>query len=172
MAGSTAGPGMPTTSAPDVPLPPPWDGASRVNILVMGYDFEANWDPNTRLCPCRSDTMIVFTIDPVTHTAGMISVPRDMWVNIPGFNSYNKINAALYLGDAYKIPGGGAELAMKTVENFLGIPIQYFALIDFTTFTRMIDTIGGVCLDIPSKIEVGVIYLNPGRLPWNRGTNA
>jgi LCP family protein required for cell wall assembly len=156
--GSTAGPGMPTTSAPQVPLPAPWDGASRVNILVMGYDFESNWDPNTRLCPCRSDTMIVFTIDPVSHTAGMISVPRDLWVNIPGFNSYNKINAALFLGDTYKLPGGGAELAMKTVENFLGIQIQYFALIDFTAFTKMIDTIGGVCLDIASEIKVGVLF--------------
>jgi LCP family protein required for cell wall assembly len=156
--GATAGLGMPTTSAPQVPLPPPWDGASRVNILVMGYDFESNWDPSVRLCPCRSDTMIVFTIDPVSHTAGMLSVPRDMWVNIPGFNAYNKINAALFLGDAYKIPGGGTELAVKTVENFLGIPIQYFALIDFTAFTKMIDTIGGVCLDIPSKIDVGVLF--------------
>jgi LCP family protein required for cell wall assembly len=168
VADSTAGPGMPTTSAPQVPLPPAWDGASRVNILVMGYDYEANWDPNTRLCPCRSDTMIVFTIDPVSHTAGMISVPRDMWVNIPGFNSYNKINAALFLGDLYKIPGGGAEEAMKTVENFLGIPIQYFALIDFTAFTKMIDTIGGVCLDIPSKIDVGVLF-EPGTVTLQPG---
>ncbi len=168
MAGITAGPEMPTTSAPQVPLPAPWDGASRVNILVMGYDFESNWDPNTRLCPCRSDTMIVFTIDPISHTAGMISVPRDMWVNIPGFNTYNKINAALYLGDAYKLPGGGAELAMKTVENFLGIPIQYFALIDFTAFTKMIDTIGGVCLDIPNKIEVGVLF-EPGTVTLEPG---
>ncbi len=157
---STAGPGVPTTNAPQVPLPAPWDGASRVNILVMGYDFESNWDPTTRLCPCRSDTMIVLTIDPVTKTAGMISVPRDMWVNIPGFNSYNKINAALFLGDAYKLPGGGTELALKTVENFLGIPIQYYALIDFTAFTKMIDTIGGVCLDIPTKIDVGVLFKN------------
>jgi LCP family protein required for cell wall assembly len=158
VAGSTAGPGVPTTSAPQIPLPPPWDGASRVSILVMGYDYESNWDPTNRSCPCRSDTMIVFTIDPVSHMAGMISVPRDMWVNIPEFNTYNKINAALFLGDTYKLPGGGPELAVKTVENFLGIPIQYFALIDFTAFTKMIDTIGGVCLDIASKIDVGVLF--------------
>jgi LCP family protein required for cell wall assembly len=88
----------------------------------------------------------------------MISVPRDMYVNIPGFDSYNKINAALYLGDLYKLPGGGPVLALKTVENFLGIPIQYYALLDFSVFESMIDTIGGVCLDIPTKIEVGVLY--------------
>ena len=146
----------PVGSVPQVELPPPWDGASRVNILVMGYDF-GDWTSD-RSCPCRSDTMIVLTIDPLNHTAGMISVPRDMYVNIPGFDSYNKINSALYLGDLYKLPGGGPVLAMKTVENFLGIPIQYYALVDFTVFERMIDTIGGVCLDIPAKVEVGVLY--------------
>jgi LCP family protein required for cell wall assembly len=166
VAGTTPGPSIPTISAPPVELPPPWDGASRVSILVMGYDF-GDW-ASERSCPCRSDTMIVFTVDPVSHKAGMISVPRDMWVSIPGFNAYNKINAALFLGDLYKIPGGGPALAMKAVENFLGIPIQYFALLDFTVFERMIDTIGGVCLDVASKIEVGVLYehgtvtLDPG----------
>ncbi len=155
VAGATS---LPTGNAPQVELPPPWDGASRVNILVMGYDF-GDWD-SERSCPCRSDTMIVLTIDPVSHTAGMISVPRDMWVNIPSFSSYNRINAALYLGDLYKLPGGGPGLAMKTVENFLGIPIQYFALVDFSAFEKMIDTIGGVCLNIPEKIDVGVLYQN------------
>ncbi len=104
--------------------------------------------------------MIVLTIDPATHTAGMISVPRDMWVNIPGFNTYNKINAALFLGDLYKLPGGGPELAMKTVENFLGVPIQYYALVDFTAFERIIDTIGGVCINVPEKIDIGILYQN------------
>jgi LCP family protein required for cell wall assembly len=144
------------SSAPLAELPPAWDGASRVSILVMGYDF-GDW-ASDRKCPCRSDTMIVLTVDPANHTAGMISVPRDMWVNIPGFDAYNRLNAALYLGDLYKLPGGGPALAMKTVENFLGIPIQYFALLDFTVFERMIDTIGGVCLDISTKIDVGVLY--------------
>ena len=151
-------PATPTVSVPQVPLPPPWDGASRVSILVMGYDF-GDWNKD-RTCPCRSDTMIVLTIDPVTKTAGMLSVPRDMYVNIPGFNSYNKINAALYMGDLYKLPGGGPILAMKTVENFLGIPIQYYALVDFTVFEKMIDTIGGVCLTVPVKVDVGVLYEN------------
>ncbi len=160
------GDATPTGSAPQIELPPPWDGASRVTILVMGYDF-GDW-ASERSCPCRSDTMIVLTIDPVSHTAGMISVPRDMWVSIPGL-SYNKINTALYLGDLYKVPGGGPELAKKAVENFLGTPIQYYALINFSVFENMIDTIGGVCLNIDTQIEVGVLYehgrvtLEPGR---------
>jgi len=146
------GTAAPTISAPQVELPPPWDGASRVNILFMGYDY-GDWSAD-RKCPCRTDTMIVFTLDPLSHSAGMLSIPRDMWVDIPGFDNYNKINVANFLGDLYKLPGGGPELAIKTVENFLGIPIQYYAMVDFTTFEKMIDTIGGICLVIPEEITI------------------
>lgn len=141
----------PILTAPQAALPPPWDGASRVNVLVMGYDY-GDWSADRR-CPCRSDTMIVFTIDPLSHTAGMLSVPRDMWVNVPNFG-YFKINTANYLGDLYKLPGGGAELARKTVENFLGIPIQYYVMLDFTTFEALIDAIDGVDVNVPAEITV------------------
>ncbi len=147
-----AGTAVPTISAPQVELPPPWDGASRVNILFMGYDY-GDWSAD-RSCPCRTDTMIVFTIDPLSHTAGMLSILRDMWVKIPGFDNYNRINTANFLGDLYKLPGGGPGLAIKTVENFLGIPIQYYAMVDFTTFEKMIDTIENVCLVIPEEITI------------------
>lgn len=143
-----------TLSAPDVPLPPPWDGASRVNVLVIGLRGGTNQD-----CPLCTDTMILLTIDPVTKTAGMLSIPRDMWVNIPGFG-YGKINSAYTLGDLYKIPGGGIGLTIKTVENFTGIPIQYYAQVDFDAFSRMIDDIGGICLNVPVKVKVGVLYEN------------
>jgi len=154
----------PTTSAPQIALPPPWDGASRVTILIIGLDF-GDWSAD-RNGPSRSDTMMLLTVDPVSKTAGMLSVPRDMWVNIPGFG-YNKINNAYAYGDQYKLPGGGPALAMKTVENFLGISIQYYAQVEFTTFEKMIDTIGGVCLTIPDEIKVGRTYehsvtLKPG----------
>jgi hypothetical protein len=110
----------PTLSAPQVPLPPPWDGASRVNVLILGL----RGGENNQGCPDCTDTMIVLTIDPVSKTAGMLSIPRDMWVSIPGFN-YNRINAAYTTGELYKLPGGGPGLTIKTVENFLGITIQY-----------------------------------------------
>ena len=158
------GEAIPTVSAPQVDMPPPWDGASRVTILVMGLDF-GDWSAD-RTGPSHTDTMLLLTIDPVTKTAGMLSVPRDMWVNIPGFG-YSKINNAYFFGELYHLPGGGPELAKKTVENFLGINIQYFARVEFTTFEKMIDTIGGVCLTIPEKITVGRTYehavtLEPG----------
>jgi polyisoprenyl-teichoic acid--peptidoglycan teichoic acid transferase len=141
----------PTLSAPQVQLPPAWDGASRVNVLILGLRGGDKQD-----CPNCTDTMIVLTIDPVSKTAGMLSIPRDMWVNIPGFYN-NRINAAYNTAELYKLPGGGPALSIKTVENFLGIPIQYYAQIDFSAFEKMIDDIGGICMDVPVKVEVGVL---------------
>jgi polyisoprenyl-teichoic acid--peptidoglycan teichoic acid transferase len=141
--------------APGGPTPQPWDGASRVNILIMGLDFR-DWQAGE--VP-RTDTMMIFTLDPVSNTAGMLSIPRDMWVNIPGFD-YAKINTAYYLGEIYKLPGGGPALATKTVENFLGVPINYYAQIDFNAFVKFIDDIGGVDVNIPEEMVVDP--LGPG----------
>jgi polyisoprenyl-teichoic acid--peptidoglycan teichoic acid transferase len=152
--GQTTTPGL---SAPEVQLPPAWDGASRVTVMMVGLDY-GDWSVD-REGPSRSDTMILLTIDPVSKTAGILSIPRDMWVDIPGFG-YSKINNAYAFGELYKLPGGGPGLAMKTVENFLGIPIQYYAQVEFTAFARMIDDIGGICMDIPKRVRVGVLDEN------------
>jgi LCP family protein required for cell wall assembly len=153
----------PTPSIPQVELPPPWDGASRVTFLLIGLDYR-DWEQG--LGAPRSDTMMLLTLDPLTMTAGVLSVPRDLWVNIPGYG-YNKINAAYAYGQGDQLPGGGAGLAMKTVESFLGVQIDYYAQVDFGAFETMIDTIGGVCLDVPEEIRVGRTYehsalLEPG----------
>ena len=138
----------PEVSAPvDVPAPT-WDGGSRVNVLFIGVDAR-DWEVNAT-AP-RSDTMILFTIDPVTKTAGMLSIPRDMWVDIPGFG-YGRINTAYNLGEAYKLPGGGPGLAMKTVEKFLGVPVNYYGQVDFNTFIAMIDTIGGIDVQVKERL--------------------
>jgi LCP family protein required for cell wall assembly len=79
-----------------------------------------------------------------------------MWVSIPGFK-HGKINTAYYLGDAYKLPGGGPGLAVKTVEQFLGVPINYYAQIDFGAFVKFIDELGGVKVDVPEKITVDLL---------------
>ena len=149
-----------TTSAPQVQMPPPWDGASRVTILIIGLDYRdwlaAQETPEIQ-GPPRSDTMMLLTIDPISKTAGMLSIPRDMWVNIPGGFGYGKINTAYALGEAYKLPGGGPGLAMKTVENFIGVPIQYYAQIDFGAFTQMIDEIGGLDIEVTETITLDPI---------------
>ena len=117
----------------------------------------------------RSDTMILLTLDPQTKTAGILSIPRDLWVAIPGFQ-HGKINTAYYLGDSYELPGGGPALAVKTVETFLGVPVNYYAQIDFGAFVNFIDEIGGVKINVPAEIKIDLLgtgsktkkKLNPG----------
>jgi LCP family protein required for cell wall assembly len=133
----------PEAVVPPSELPPVWDGASRVNILVMGVDY-GDWSAD-RDGPSRTDSMILLTLDPITREAGMLSIPRDLWVNIPGFE-HGRINTAHALGESYKLPGGGPALAAKTVEEFIGVPVQYYAVVSFDAFTRMVDEIG--CINI------------------------
>jgi LCP family protein required for cell wall assembly len=145
------------------PTPQPWDGAGRVTVLVMGLDYR-DWEGEG---PSRTDTMILFTMDPTNHTAGILSIPRDLWVNIPGFD-YGKINTAYFLGEVYDTPGGGPGLAIETVENLLGIEINYYAQVDFSAFERFIDEIGGVEVEVPYEMSVdplgphNTVYLDAG----------
>ncbi len=147
------------------PTPQVWDGAGRVTILAMGLDSR-DWEDDGE-GPSRTDSMILFTVDPTTRTAGMLSIPRDLWVNIPGYG-YGKINTAHFIGDAYGEPGGGSGLAVKTVEDFLGIDINYYAKVDFNSFERMVDEIGGIEVDVPEEITVdpigpgNTVTLEPG----------
>jgi len=158
---ATAIPGIsdlpPAISAPENDLPPAWDGASRITILLIGLDFR---DYLANEGAPRSDTMILLTIDPLTKTAGMLSIPRDLWVNIPGFG-YSRINTAYSSGEGSKLPGGGPELARKTVEQLIGVPVQYYAQIDFNTFVEFIDLIGGV--DIYSDEELRLDPVGSGK---------
>ncbi len=127
--------------AAELPTPEPWDGTSRVNVLIMGLDYR-DWEAGETP---RTDTMMILTLDPLNKTAGMVSIPRDLWVSIPGFY-HGKINTAYYLGEIYKLPGGGPALAAQTVEELLGVPIHYYAQVDFQAFVDFINHIDGVRL--------------------------
>ena len=131
---------------PGKPLPR-WEGTERVNVLVMGID-----EREAEQGPWRTDTMLVLTIDPVTMSGGMLSIPRDLWVPIPGYEE-GRINTAHYLGDLYDYPGGGAALAAKTVQYNLGVPIHYYARVNFTAFEQMVDLIGGIDVYVEEEIS-------------------
>ena len=145
----------------DIPAPekelPAWDGSSRVTLLFIGLDAR-DWEAGQG-AP-RSDTLILFTIDPVSKTAGMLSIPRDLWVNIPGLG-YSKINTAYSYGEARKMPGGGPGLAMETVEQVIGVPIQYYAQVDFNAFEEAIDSMGGLYLCPEERITIDPIGPKP-----------
>lgn len=134
-------------------LPDPWDGNERVTILLMGLDYR-DWQQGDG--PARTDSMMLVTIDPLSRTAGMLSVPRDLWVEIPGYG-HGRINTAYFLGERDRLPGGGPELAVKTVEKFMGVPIQYFVQIDFGAFVQMVDEIGGVELTVYEELYIDPI---------------
>jgi len=122
----------------------------RVNILLMGIDKRRG-----EAGPWRTDTMILFSIDPRNHTVGMVSIPRDLYVTIPDFGIgpiKSRINTAFFYGNLRHYPGGGPALAKETVRRNFGIPVQYYVLIDFEGFKKLIDLIGGVDISVPKKI--------------------
>jgi LCP family protein required for cell wall assembly len=126
-----------------------YEGTDRVNILVMGIDQREHEDG-----PWRTDTMLVLTIDPVTMSGGMLSIPRDLWVSIPGYGM-DRINDAHFFAEIDDYPGGGPALAVRTVEYNLGIPggIHHYVRVNFTAFEKVIDLIGGIDVDVEEEID-------------------
>lgn len=129
--------------------------AGKTNVLLLGIDKRAD-EPYTVVSrsgteskSCfRTDTMIVASYNYDSKRVTMLSLPRDMWVKIDGFGEFatqsTKINAAYCFGDMYGYPGGGMALATKVVSQYLGIPIQYSARVDFEGFRQAIDAVGGI----------------------------
>ena len=119
----------------------------RINILLLGID-QRDGDAG----PWRTDTMILVSIDPATQSAAMLSIPRDLWVTIPGFGE-NRINAAHLIGDQYDYPGGGPALAKKTVWHTLGVPVHGYVRVNFSGFERMVDAIGGLTIEVDTPLH-------------------
>ena len=143
-------PGQPTwtprpTASPDPAeaLPP-----GRINILLLGTDNRAELGTEAS----RSDTLILLSLDPKAKTAGILSIPRDLWVPVPG-HGLQKINAAYFYGEYEKLPGGGITLALPTVRNFFKVPIDYYAAINFDGFEKLIDQIGGIDVYVPEPLD-------------------
>jgi polyisoprenyl-teichoic acid--peptidoglycan teichoic acid transferase len=119
---------------------PEWDGSERINIALYGVDSRENGDGES----VRSDTIILVTIDPSTHEVGMMSIPRDLQVDIPGLGT-EKINAAY--------AQGGRALTRAVVEYHFDIDIHYYAEVDFVGFVNIVNTVGGVVIDNPAVIK-------------------
>lgn len=136
---ATTGQSEDESQTPDVPT---------VNVLLLGTDAR----PDESDVP-RTDTMILLTFDPQNQTAGMLSLPRDLWLPIPGLGYSSKINTAYQLGESVGYPGGGQQLAKDTVSSFIGQPVQYYARVNFQGFVELIDLIGGVEVVVPETIH-------------------
>ncbi len=135
-------------SIPSSDLLPVLSGSERTTILVMGLDRRPD-----ETYPTRTDTMIVLSFDPVAQNASMLSVPRDLYLDIPGFGR-ERVNAAYVLGAVNN--GGeaaGAQLAMDTIERNLGIRIDHYLLVDFNAVIGVINALGGVTVEVPYTID-------------------
>jgi LCP family protein required for cell wall assembly len=118
-----------------------------VTILALGLDAR-DWGPESQSTAARSDSMLVLSLDPISKTATMLSIPRDLYVEIPGYG-FDKINKAYFYAEKDRLPIGGPGLAIQTVENLIGVPIDYYAVVDFNSFTTVVDKIGGIDVYIP-----------------------
>ena len=126
---------------------PTWTGTDRITILLMGIDEREQEEG-----PWRTDSMMIVTLDPVTMKAGVLSIPRDIWVEIPGYES-GRINTAYFLGDLTDYPGGGPALAMETIRHNFAIPVDHYVVINFHAFVALVDEIGGIDIDVPETID-------------------
>ncbi len=143
---SNGGPSAPASAVDPQQPKIEYQRQERINFLLMGIDLR----PGERGA-ARTDTMIVVTIDPVSKNVGMLSFPRDLWVTVPGYGE-NRINTAYFTGEADKYPGGGPALAERTIQYNFGIPINYYVVINFVGFRKMVDTLGGLTIDVPQEI--------------------
>jgi LCP family protein required for cell wall assembly len=115
------------------------NGQETVNFLLIGSDKRSGTS-------FRTDTMVVAILRPNEGQVSLISIPRDLWVSIPGWEN-QRINTAYQHGIATGYPGGGPGLLKDTIQYNLGIRIDHTAMVDFDGFRQIVDTLGGV--DIP-----------------------
>ncbi len=141
----TLQPPQPSSTLPPRPPDPPPAGEA-VTLLLLGIDQR----PGERTIP-RTDTVMLLRIDPVQRRIAMLSLPRDLWVEIPGYG-YNRVNSAYVWGEMYQHPGGGLALAHTTVSQLTGIAIDYVFLIDFQAFIALIDNLGGIMVNVEEEL--------------------
>ena len=111
-----------------------------LNIVLLGSDKRdesATW---------RTDTIIILSVDTESDFVRLLSIPRDLWVDIPGHGP-DRINTADLWGELER-EGGGPEVIKQTLYQSLGIPIHYYVRVDFDGFTKIIDAIGGLDIDV------------------------
>ena len=110
------------------------------NILVLGTDH-ANTAERQGIS--HSDSIMIVHTDPSRHRIAYLSIPRDLRINVPG-HGYDRINVAFQIG--------GPALAVKTVADYTGLPINHVIVVDFGQFQELIDALGGVDINVPKPI--------------------
>ena len=117
----------------------------RVNFLLLGNPGDPTHDG-----PGLTDTIIVASYDVEKNYLNMFSLPRDLWVNVPGYGN-TKINAVYEIGNSDD--SDGEELTAQTVEQLVGLEIPYYLRIDFEGFQKIVDELGGVTVDVKKDLN-------------------
>ncbi|MFK7919731.1 MAG: LCP family protein [Ilumatobacter sp.] len=153
-------------AAPVETFPPAEPGAR--NILITGADNNACLDPESRFAPAfgdrsstgeRSDTIMMWRVNPATNQVAVLSFPRDLWVRIDGRSSKGRINEAYTRDDPQRL--------INTIDQNFGIETDHFVQVDFCAFKELVDAVGGVAVPFTTGIRDGNTGLavpegNPG----------
>jgi LCP family protein required for cell wall assembly len=127
------------------------DVDSKFGILLMGVDNDAERQKKEHLDTTRADSLIYMVYDGENKKIDMVSIPRDIWTNIyDGTGNGTVINTAK-INSAFAV--GEEDATIETVQNYLNLPIDYYVNINFTSFEKIIDAIGGVTVDVPYDIN-------------------
>lgn len=135
---------LPTPQATATPRPS-WVGPQTFTFVALGVDQR-----NDREIP-RTDTIMIGKVDLQAPKVNLISIPRDLLVEIPGYGK-DRINTAYVYGEQFKEPGGGIGLLRRTIEKNFGVQIDHFGLLDFQCFRTAVDAVGGVTVNVPRAI--------------------
>ncbi len=157
-------PSAPVTSAPRPSVPPTtirsstptatptefpeWRGSEPVTVLLVGIDTTPERAGAGSLP--LADAIILAQLDPVGKRAVMLSIPRDLLVEIPGIG-WDRINAAYAAGEASG--SSGPALLVATIERNFAVHVDGFAEVDFAGFVRIVDLLGGIVVDVPAPIK-------------------
>jgi LCP family protein required for cell wall assembly len=131
------------------PPPEPWDGTSRYTVLVMGMDRRPS---EFNLLSSRSDVLILVSYDPATRGIGLFHIPRDLYLPLPDSGVFARVNTLSQVGEQ-RAAGYGPYHTMEVLSRNLGIQIDAFLLFDFMAFITLIDSMGGIMMDIPYSIS-------------------
>jgi len=130
------------------------EGDGRVNILVLGKGGPGHDGADL------TDTLLIASIDPIQKEASLLSVPRDLFVEVPDFGGM-KVNSVYATVKQQAQANGqsaaqqetaGIDTIQKTLEEAMGIPIHYYAMVDFEAFRQAIDSVGGVSIDVQEQL--------------------
>jgi LCP family protein required for cell wall assembly len=146
----------PQDTAEPTSTPEPLIGKGRLNVLLVGVDTQDNG--------FRTDSMILVSLDPKTHQVAMFSIPRDTYgiplqprsklARVFGSTLTIKLNRLWREADPYRqlFPGGGADALKQALGYLYGLDIQYYVLVDFAGFRKIVDTLGGVTINVPAPV--------------------